>query len=144
MVSIGSLGQALLVAKRKILRERLDAMTTEERRDLVDAARQESRWPPPPWLARHVADHSPERTPHQYAEWAQQIKRRPGTQVYALIHPIHANEALAFIDPTDRVLVWFDLESNLNLSCFYMDEPLQEFLQRQGASYWRLEDTERT
>lgn len=119
-------------------------MTPEGRWLLVEAARQETRWPSPSWLKGHAAEHSPDRTASQYAGWAQAIKRRPGTQVYALVHPVHGNDAIAFIDPQDRVLVWFSLEENVNLSCFYIDLPVVDYLVQQGDAYWRLPDTELT
>jgi hypothetical protein len=136
--------QQLLTARCEALKQRLDALTPEDRWALVDAARSENRWPSDQWLRDHAAEHSPERTPEQYRAWAQAIKRRPGTQVYALIHIIHGNEALAFIDPRERSLVWFDLDSDRNLSCFYIEETFAIFLAHKGTLYWRLPDVELT
>lgn len=119
-------------------------MTPEARWALIDLARQQTTWPSISWLRLHVAEHASGRNETQYIAWAQSIKRRPGTQVYALVHPLHGTEALAFIDPKERVLVWFDLERNANLSCFYLDLPLPDYLAERSDTQWRLPDTELT
>lgn len=117
-------------------------MTVKERWALVDAARQEDRWPNRRWIESHRAEKMPDLTLGRYVALAQSVKRRPGTQVYALIHIIHGNEGLAFIDPERRLLVWFSLDAHRNFSCFYLEETLDVFLEQKGDLYWRLPDTE--
>lgn len=117
-------------------------MSGDDRRALVDAARKEDRWPNRGWLESHRAEKMPDLTTPQYVALAQGVKQRPGTHVYALIHIVHGNEALAFIDPDRRLLVWFSLDDRVNLSCFYLEETLEVFIQQKGDLYWRLPDTE--
>lgn len=135
-------GFALSVARREAFARRLAEMATEDRWALVDAARQEDRWPNRAWIESHRAEKMPDLTLGQYVALAQSVKRRPGTQVYALIHIIHGNEGLAFIDPEHRLLVWFSLDAHRNFSCFYLEETLDVFLEQKGDFYWRLPDTE--
>jgi hypothetical protein len=135
-------GLAFAEARRRTFASRLEAMGTQERWDLVDSARKEESWPDSAWLESHCAEKMPDLTPTQYVALTQSVKRRPGTQVYALIHSIHGNEGLAFIDPDRRVLVWFNLDDQVNLSCFYLEETLDAFLRPKGDLYWRLADTE--
>src|SRR5262245_7970150 len=97
-------------------------MPGNERRALIDAARKEDRWPNRGWLESHRAEKMPDLTTPQYVALAQSVKQRPGTHVYALIHIVHGNEGLAFIDPARRLLVWFSLDDHVNLSCFYLEE----------------------
>jgi hypothetical protein len=61
-----------------------------------------------------------------------------------MIHPFYGTEGLAFIDPLERSLVWFDLRAHHNVSCFDLDESVPAFLARMGDLYWRLPDTEVT
>lgn len=136
------LGAALVLARREAFARRLDDMSPEERWELVDAARKEMRWPNPRWVESHRSEKMPDLTVTQYQALAQAIKRRPGTHVYAFIHIVHGNEGLAFIDPERRLLVWFSLDDHVNMSCFYLEETLEAFLDQKGDLYWRLPDTE--
>ena len=139
---------ALRIAKRDAFKRRLDGMTPADRRVMVEQARREDRWPDDAWLRRHARKMLPPRTPGQYVTWGQLVKRRPRTHVYAFIHLAgpggtgDGHEGLAFIDPTERTLVWFDLETDRNVSIFDLDEPEADFITRKGNMYWRLEDTE--
>ncbi len=133
---------ALARAARDALARRLEQMSAEERCQLVEAARQEARWPSRQWVESHRAEKMPDLTRAQYVALAQSVKRRPGTHVYALVHIVHGNEGLAFIDPNLRVLVWFNLDDNCNLSCLYLEESVDAFLEQKGDMYWRLPDTE--
>lgn len=135
-------GMALLVARRDAFGRRLAEMTAEERWALVDLARQEDRWPNRGWIESHRAEKMPDLNLGQYVALAQSVKRRPGTQVHALIHIIHGNEGLAFIEPERRILVWFSLDAHRNFSCFYLEETLDVFLEQKGDLYWRLPETE--
>ena len=135
-------GIAFLRAKREAFARRLDEMTPDERWRLVDEARHEERWPYRKWVEDHRAEHMPDLTDSQYTALARSVKRRPGSHVYALIHVIHTNEGLAFIDPERRLLVWFNLEAHRNFSCFYLEESVDAFLGQKGEFYWRLPDTE--
>jgi hypothetical protein len=144
-VAGSDLRDTLTAALRQSLAARLEAMTPGDRRALVDAAREESRWlgePDRSWLHTHARKHGHDRTDEQYRAWGQAIKKRPGTQVYAMIHPIHGTTGLAFIEPTQRVLVWYDLDQGVNRSCFYLDETVEGFLANKGDLYWRLPETE--
>jgi len=136
------LGIMLVAAQRAAFAARLGAMTPQEQRDLVDAARRETGWPPGAWLREHARVHGHGRSPEQYAAWAQNIKNRSGTQVYAMIHASRPNEGLAFINPAERSLVWFQLSEHRNFSCFYLDETVDAFVAQKGDLYWRLGDTE--
>jgi hypothetical protein len=135
---------ALASAKRDALKRRLEEMTAKERWEFVDSARQQNRWPSTGWLERHRAEKMPDLTRGQYRSLAQSVKRRPGTLVYALVHLVHGNEGLAFIDRDRRILVWFNLETQRNLSCLYLEETVDAFLEQKGDFYWRLPDTELT
>jgi hypothetical protein len=139
---VTNFGIALLRARREAFARRLDVMAAAERWQLVEEARQEERWPNAAWVKSHRAEKMPDLTAAQYKTLAQSVKRRPGTQVYALIHIIHGNEGLAFIDPERRVLVWFNLDEARNFSCFYLEESVDAFLEQKGDFYWRLPDTE--
>lgn len=132
------LAQALL----ETFAGRLAAMTQEERRNLVDSARRETRWPSRAWLEQHARTHGLGRTPEQYAAWAQTVKVRLTSRVYAMIHVVHGTEALAFIDPVRRELVWFGLEDQVNLSCFALEVTADAFVARTHGLYLRLMDTE--
>lgn len=138
----GDLASALLAARRKAYAERLEGMNPEDRWNLVDRARAETKWPNQAWLQDHAMRKGAGRTVAQYREWTQAIKRRPGTLVYAIIHVVHGNEGLAFIDPRERSLVWYHLEWAANLSCLYIEESLDDFIASKGELYWRLPDTE--
>jgi hypothetical protein len=129
-------------AVRSAFADRLAAMTPQERFDLADRARRDRRWRPPDWLQTHALKHGHGRTPRQYEEWAQLIKNRSRTQVYAMVHPLYRTEGLAFIDPIKRSLVWYDLSGGYNVSCFDLDETIQHFLAKKGIWYWRLPDAE--
>ena len=137
-----NLGMALALARRDAFARRLEAMTSAERWDLVDAARKEVRWPNPGWIESHRSEKMPDLTTSQYQALAQSIKRRPGIHVYAFVHVIHGNEGLAFIDPERRLLVWYSLDDQVNMSCFYLEETVEAFLAQKGDLYWRLPDTE--
>lgn len=138
-----------LVGRRDRFRARLEAMSIDERRALVDAARRETRWPSRRWLEEHAAKRLPRRTPEQFAQWAQLVKYRPRTRVYAYIAisdtgPADGKEGLAFIDPKEGSMVWFDVEAGRNLTVVVHDEPVDTFLAEKGAWYWRLADCELT
>lgn len=135
-------GLALVRARRTAFAHELEAMSAQERWDLVDRARHEARWPDRDWIASHCAEKMPDLTPSQYVALAQAVKRQPGTNVYAYVHSVHGNAGFAFIDPQRRILVWFSLDHERNLSCFYLDETLEAFLRLKGDLYWRLADTE--
>jgi hypothetical protein len=122
-------------------------MSVDERRALVEAARRQRRWPSRRWLEEHAAKRHPRRTPEQFAEWAQMIKNRPRTQVYAYIAvsdtgSADGREGFAFIDPKEGSMVWFDVEASQNLTVVVHDEPVAEFLSEKQAWYWRLADCE--
>jgi hypothetical protein len=139
---VTNFGMTLLRARREAFAARLDAMAAAERWQLVEDARPEELWPDAAWVERHRAEKMPDLRVAQYKALAQSVKRRPGTQVYAFIHLIHGNEGLAFIDPERRLLVWFNLDVNRNLSCLYLEESVDAFLELKGDLYWRLPDTE--
>ena len=137
-------GITLVRARREAFARRLDAMTPEERWQLVEQARLEDRWPGSSWIESHRAEKMPDLTPAQYTALARSVKRSPGTEVHAYVHIVHGNEGVAFIDRRRQLLVWFNLETQRNLSCFYLEESVDAFLEQKGDLYWRLPDTELT
>ncbi len=139
------MGLALLRTKKVNFAGRLAAMTEMERRAFVERARQESRWPPQPWwLPTHVTKHGNGRSIPEFCRWVQEVKSRSGVQVFAFVHPIHANEGIAFHDPADNLLVWVNTEDACNVSIVEVDEILKHQLTSEDGQYWRLPDTEIT
>jgi hypothetical protein len=137
-----------LRAKATAYRRRLDAMTPEQLVAYVASARVEQRWPPDPWLADHASKRLIRRTPRQYADLGQAIKRRPATQVYAAIHAAYSGgssdgaETLIFIDPVHREMVWFDVESWWNVSVLDISVPVDQLIAQKGELCWKLADSQ--
>lgn len=125
----------------------LEGLGPQGRLDFVDAARRNEDWPAPAarWLAFHAAKHGRGRLPHAYAQWAFDIKNRPGTYVYAYIHAAYRNCGLAFVDAADDVIVHFDCDQNLNFDCYSPNNGTKRTMRDHTAqgTHWRLRDTER-
>jgi|GEM_PF-5533986 len=125
----------------------LDALGPEGRTDFVDSARRNEDWPEPRdrYLAGHANKHGSGRRAVEYAQWAYDIKNRPGVRVYAYIHTVHRDRSLAFIDLTKDTVVLVDCDANLNRDCMSPSNgttrAIEEWTKR--GTHWRLRDTER-
>jgi hypothetical protein len=122
----------------------LEEMGADERARFVNRARETLRWPSLPFLKLHAAKWGQGRRPDQYAEWAQLVKRRPGVEVYAYIHPVHRSRGLLFVDHRESVAVSVDVDQEMNFDLFTPARPSRLWLAEKTASnlYVRLRDTE--
>lgn len=111
----------------------------------MDAARRNEDWPDQAYLISHARKWGVGRQADAYAQWAYDTKNRPGTRVYAYIHPVKGNRGLAFVDLDQDVVVQFDCDQNLNFDCLQPSQGTRPWVADKEASraMWRLKDTER-
>ena len=103
-------------------------------------ARLSDAWPNERYVRWHARKHGEGRSGDQYVAWAQAIKNRPGTEVYAYVHS-DMTCGFAFINRREDAVVWFSLDEDQNMSVFHPDEGVSRFLDRK-TTYWRLRETE--
>jgi hypothetical protein len=123
----------------------LDGLGAVGRQDFVDAARRNEDWPDRAFLVSHAVKWGAGRRPDAYAQWAFDIKNRPGVRVSAYIHTVKGNRGLAFVDMDEGTVVQFDCDQNLNFDCFQPSKGTRPWVTDKEASamMWRLKDTER-
>src|SRR4051794_21254265 len=81
------MGLAIVRPLVESFRKDLDGLAEAGRAGLVERARSSVAWPSGTWLAGHWTKHGAGlRDERDYADWAQAVKSRPGTEVWAMIH----------------------------------------------------------
>jgi hypothetical protein len=125
----------------------LEGLGSEGRVDFVDAARRNEDWPEPQeqYLAGHARKWGRGKRPSDYAQLAYDIKNRPGTQVFAYIHPVKRNRGVAFVDLGADLIVLFDADLARNFDLFSPSSGARRWLKDKttAGTHWRLRDTER-
>lgn len=131
----------MIQARMKAFDAELENLGVDGRRGLVQGARLSEKWPFDSYVKWHARKHGEGRTPEQYTAWAQAVKNRAGTEVYAYIHSIKLARGLAFVDHRENTVVWFSVEEDQNASVFHPEEGTSQFLASK-PEYRRLRETE--
>ena len=122
----------------------LEELSVERRAEEVAAARAITAWPSHEYLAKHAKKWGRGRNAAQYAMWTQNIKSRPGAEVYAFVHPVHRSRSIAFVDHPEGVVVNVDMDAMENRDTYSPARPTRMWVadQLDRGIFKRLRDTE--